>query len=116
MKKALVGSLATLTVVAGLASAQGVKADEIVSGQTYKITAKHSGKALDVASKATYAGANVQQWSYNGGTNQQWKVVDTGDGYYKLVSVNSGKVLDVASAATYNGANVQQWDDTNGTC
>ena len=49
MKKALVGSLATLTVVAGLASAQGVKADEIVSGQTYKITAKHSGKALDVA-------------------------------------------------------------------
>lgn len=114
MKKALVGSLATLTVVAGLASAQGVKADEIVSGQTYKITAKHSGKALDVASKATYAGANVQQWSYNGGTNQQWKVVDTGDGYYKLVSVNSGKVLDVASAATYNGANVQQWDDNGG--
>lgn len=114
MKKALVGSLATLTVVAGLASAQGVKADEIVSGQTYKITAKHSGKALDVASKATYAGANVQQWSYNGGTNQQWKVVDTRDGYYKLVSVNSGKVLDVASAATYNGANVQQWDDNGG--
>jgi len=116
MKKALAGSLAALTVVAGLASAQGVKADDIVSGQTYKITAKHSGKALDVAAKATNAGANVQQWSYNGGTNQQWKVVDTGDGYYKLVSVNSGKVLDVASAATYNGANVQQWDDTNGTC
>lgn len=114
MKKALVGSLATLTVVAGLASAQGVKADEIVSGQTYKITAKHSGKALDVASKATYAGANVQQWSYNGGTNQQWKVVDTGDGYYKLVSVNSGKALDVAANSSDDGANVQQWDDNGG--
>lgn len=82
MKKALVGSLATLTVVAGLASAQGVKADEIVSGQTYKITAKHSGKALDVASKATYAGANVQQWDDNGGWNQKWeftKVSDSGN-------------------------------------
>ncbi|MCQ9216607.1 RICIN domain-containing protein [Streptococcus gallolyticus] len=116
MKKALVGSLATLTVVAGLASAQGVKADAIISGNTYKITAKHSGKVLDVAYGDTNAGANVQQWYDTDGTNQKWKVVDTGDGYYKLVSVNSGKVLDVASAATYDGANVQQWDDTNGTC
>lgn len=108
MKKALVGSLATLTVVAGLASAQGVKADAIISGNTYKITAKHSGKVLDVAYGDTNAGANVQQWYDTDGTNQKWKVVDTGDGYYKLVSVNSGKVLDVASAATYDGANVQQ--------
>ncbi len=82
MKKALVGSLATLTVVAGLASAQGVKADEIVSGQTYKITAKHSGKALDVAANSSDDGANVQQWDDNGGWNQKWeftKVSDSGN-------------------------------------
>lgn len=116
MNKKLVGSLTALALLTGAVSAHEVKADDIVSGATYKITAKHSGKALDVAGRATNAGANVQQWSYNGGNNQKWKVVDTGDGYYKLVSVNSGKVLDVSSAATYDGANIQQWDDTNGTC
>lgn len=116
MKKTLIGSLTALTVLSGIVAAHEVKADAIISGNTYKITAKHSGKVLDVARGATNAGANVQQWDDTDGTNQKWTVLDTGDGYYKLVSVNSGKVLDVASAATYDGANVQQWDDTNGTC
>ena len=116
MKKTLIGSLTALTVLSGIVAAHEVKADAIISGNTYKITAKHSGKVLDVARGATNAGANVQQWNDTDGTNQKWTVLDTGDGYYKLVSVNSGKVLDVASAATYDGANVQQWDDTNGTC
>lgn len=116
MNKKLVGSLTALALLTGAVSAHEVKADAIVSGNTYKITARHSGKVLDVARRAKNAGANVQQWDDTNGTNQKWTVVDTGDGYYKLVSVNSGKVLDVASAATYDGANVQQWDDTNGTC
>lgn len=116
MNKKLVGSLTALALLTGAVSAHEVKADDIVSGATYKITARHSGKVLDVARGAKNAGANVQQWDDTNGTNQKWTVVDTGDGYYKLVSVNSGKVLDVASAATYDGANVQQWDDTNGTC
>ena len=46
MKKTLVGFLAPLTVVAGLASAQGGKADEIMSGNTSKV------KALDVAANS----------------------------------------------------------------
>lgn len=79
MNKKLVGSLTALALLTGAVSAHEVKADDIVSGATYKITAKHSGKALDVAGRATNAGANVQQWSYNGGNNQKWKVVDTGD-------------------------------------
>lgn len=116
MNKKLVGSLTALALLTGAVSAHEVKADDIVSGATYKITARHSGKVLDVARGAQNAGANVQQWDDTNGTNQKWTVVDTGDGYYKLVSVNSGKVLDVSSAATYDGANIQQWDDTNGTC
>ena len=116
MKKTIIGSLTALTVLSGIVAAYEVKADAIISGNTYKITAKHSGKVLDVARGAKTASANVQQWNDTNGTKQKWTVVDTGDGYYKLVSENSGKVLDVASAATYDGANVQQWDDTNGTC
>jgi glucosylceramidase len=37
--------------------------------------AVHSGKVLDVANSSPADGANVQQWTYNGGYNQQWQLV-----------------------------------------
>jgi hypothetical protein len=80
----------------------------------YKIVNKNSGKALDVYQKSTADGANVDQWTDNGGTNQQWKLVDAGSGYYKVQNVNSGKVLDVENMSTANGANVQQYGAWSG--
>ncbi len=93
-----------------------LKAGGIVSGSTYEIAARHSGKALDVTGgpTATQDGANVQQWTYGGGSNQQWKVTDVGGGYYKLTAKHSGKCLDVNASGTTDGTNVQQWTD-NGT-
>ncbi|RUT36523.1 glycoside hydrolase family 5 [Paenibacillus zeisoli] len=83
----------------------------IVSGGIYKLTAQHSGKNLEVAGGSSADGANVQQWTDNGKTQQQWKAIDVGGGYYKLISGSSGKALDVEGAFTYDGANVQQWTD-----
>jgi len=77
---------------------------------TYSIQNVNSGKALDVAGQSTDDGANVQQYSYWGGENQQWNVTDTGSGY-RLENVNSGKVLDVSGQSTDDGANVQQYTD-----
>src|SRR5437764_10831 len=51
---------------------QLVRSDALVSGTTYKLVAKHSGKCLDVANGSATAGANVQQWSDNGSPAQQW--------------------------------------------
>ncbi|WP_459194084.1 glycoside hydrolase family 11 protein [Halosimplex sp. J119] len=85
-----------------------------VATGTYRITNVNSGKVLDVASASTEDGANVQQYSYGGGANQQWNVEDTGGGVYRIENVNSGKVLDVASASTEDGANVQQYSDGGG--
>ncbi len=82
-----------------------------VSNGTYRITNVNSGKVLDVANSATEDGANVQQYSYGGGSNQQWNVEDTGSGVYRIANVNSGKVLDVANSSTEDGANVQQYTD-----
>jgi chitodextrinase len=76
---------------------------------TYKITARHSGKALDVSSSSTVDGGNVQQWTDNGTWAQQWIITPTTDGYYKIVCKVSGKALDVANGSTADGANVQQW-------
>ncbi|MBU2886728.1 carbohydrate-binding protein [Gilvimarinus agarilyticus] len=72
---------------------------------TYVITNDASGKVLDVSGVSTQNGANVHQWDYSGGLNQQWLVEALGDGSYELVSLNSGSCLD----ADVVSDNVHQW-------
>ncbi|UYZ62146.1 RICIN domain-containing protein [Hymenobacter weizhouensis] len=79
---------------------------------TYKLTARHSGKVLDVSEVSTAAGAQVHQWEYVGGANQQWIISAQGNGTYKLMARHSGKVLDVNGGSKADGAKVQQWNDT----
>ncbi len=79
-----------------------------------KLVNRNSGKVLDVTAASTASGANVEQWTDNGGTNQQWTLAQTGASY-TIVNHNSGKVLDVAGASTANGANVDQATSSGGT-
>jgi hypothetical protein len=88
----------------------------IVSGQTYVIKAKHSGKCLDVGGVSTDDGANIQQWTYIGGNNQKWTVTDEGSGQYKIIAVHSGKCLDVYDQSIDDGTNIQQWPYWGGSC
>ncbi len=76
-----------------------------------KIVNRNSGKVLDVTGASTADGATIEQWTDNGGQNQQWSLVSVGSGYYKIVSRGSGKVLDVPGASTVNGATIEQWTD-----
>jgi Ricin-type beta-trefoil lectin domain-like len=80
----------------------------------YKIVNRNSGKVLDVTANSTADGAAIEQWSDNGGTNQQWSLVAVGSSY-KIVNRNSGKVLDVTANSTTNGAVIEQWSDNGGT-
>jgi endoglucanase len=75
----------------------------------YRIINRNSNKALDVNGGSTANGAQVIQWPWNGGNNQQWQVIDNGGGYYRIINRNSGKALDVNGGSTANGANVIQW-------
>ena len=68
----------------------------------------NSGLALDVFDLSTEEGGNVVQWSYNGGANQHWTIVENDDGTYRLRNRNSGMVLAVENAATSNAASVVQ--------
>ncbi|WP_440067055.1 RICIN domain-containing protein [Streptosporangium sp. OZ121] len=84
----------------------------VISGSvapSYRITARHSGKVMDVVSASTANNAEVKQYPWNGGGNQRWQFQDTGDGYLRLVGQHSGKCLDVAGASTADGANVIQY-------
>lgn len=87
-----------------------VPGNGIVSGGTYKLVNRASGKALDVNNSSTADGADVIQWGYSGGNNQKWVLTDTGNGY-KIINANSGKALDVYKSSLDDGADVIQWTD-----
>lgn len=90
---------------------QASTSTSIVSGGIYTLTAKCSGKVLDVADVSTVDGGKMQQWTNYTATNQRFRVDDMGNGYYKLTAVHSGKVLDVPSSSTATGVQLQQWTD-----
>ncbi|MCU4677395.1 RICIN domain-containing protein [Catenovulum sp. 2E275] len=87
---------------------------EVSIDGSYRIVNRNSAKDLDVDGGATNDGANVLQWTWNSGSNQQWELIATGDGYYKVKNVNSGKLLDVNGGSTSDGANILQWPDNGG--
>ncbi|NJP82632.1 RICIN domain-containing protein [Streptomyces sp. AA8] len=78
----------------------------------YYITAQHSGKCLDVDTRAANGdyGGNVHQYHCWGGANQQWRLDYIGDGYYYVVSRYNSKCLDVDTrSGNVNGANIHNW-------
>jgi hypothetical protein len=85
-----------------------------VSNGTYKIFARHSGKALDVLNNGTANGSNVQQYTNNTCVCQNWTLAYQNNGSYSVTGVGSGKMLEVTSNSTADGANVQIWTSNNG--
>jgi len=82
---------------------------QTIANGTYRIIARHSGKALDVYGNRTANGTNVIQWRYTGANNQRWNVTHLGNGQYSIISASANKALDVSGAGTGDGTNVQIW-------
>jgi ricin-type beta-trefoil lectin protein len=72
---------------------------------------RHSDKALDVTERSNQDGANIQQWSYADQPNQNWDVIDLGNGESAILSRQSGRALTVQGGRDNNGANIiqQSW-------
>jgi beta-glucanase (GH16 family) len=103
---------ATATVRARATATATPSGGQTIANGTYRIMARHSGRALDAA--GTGDGANVQQWAYGGGSNQRWTVTHLGSGQYQIQNVAAGKALDVAGVGTANGTNVHIWTYVGG--
>ena len=73
---------------------------------------------LDVEGRKNTNGANMDIYTYNGGTNQQFKFVKNSDGSYKILTRVSGdsKGVEIVNAYTTSGANVQQWETNGHAC
>ncbi|MFI6931051.1 RICIN domain-containing protein [Streptomyces sp. NPDC050287] len=84
-------------------------------GPYYTLTARHSGKCLDISDNSAADSAVALQYTCTGGLNQQWRLRDAGNGYVQILAQHSGKCLDVANASTADGAYVNQYHCTTGT-
>jgi endoglucanase len=87
----------------------------VVGNGTYKIVARHSGKALDASNNGTGNGTQIIQWTYGGGNNQRWTIANRGGGEYSIIGVQSGRCVEVSGWGTGNGTKVQLWDYLAGT-
>jgi len=85
----------------------------VVFNATYQLVSRNSGKDAEVVGASTADGALVDQWTYDSGVNQLWRVEGLGGGVYKFSNLNSDKVMEVAGASLSNGANVDQFTYAN---
>ncbi|SFD99656.1 Lysophospholipase L1 [Chitinophaga sp. CF118] len=86
----------------------------LIADGTYKITNRNSGLVLDAAGQGTVNGTAIQQWSYNGGSNQQWTVKSIGNNQYQIIGLQSGRSLDVTGQSVADGAPIQLYDYQGG--
>lgn len=74
----------------------------------YSIRLRHSGKVWDLPGGNSKTGTSIQQYSYIGNYNQQFKFVPQKDGSYRIISRKSGHSLEVAGGSTTNYKALQQ--------
>lgn len=81
------------------------------------LIARHSAKCADVTSQSLWAGAQIKQYTCNGGNNQKYWFKSLGSGYYQLnVRGSSLCVQENANTVTQENCNSsatsQQWSLT----
>ena len=93
-------------------------ATPILSGHTYILRARNSGKCAEIANAVTGNGGNVDQFQiWNpAATCQRWTAYGLGGGFWKFINANSGRALEVTAMSTTPGGNIQQWDWNGATC
>lgn len=76
----------------------------------YALISRSSGLAIDIQKQSVLNAANVIQWKYWQGENQQFDITATGDGTYSVLAAHSGKSLDVYQFSLLAGGEIRQWD------
>ncbi|MFF6984443.1 RICIN domain-containing protein [Streptomyces sp. NPDC008343] len=80
-------------------------------GGTYLLADAATGYVVDSPGFSGASGTPLVTWQPNFGSNQQWKIVDSGSdgGYHQLRLVSNGLCMDVEGASTARGAPVLQY-------
>lgn len=74
-----------------------------------------NGNSLDVPAGSMDRDTRLQTWPYNGGPNQSFEFIDTGNGRYKIRVVHSKMYLDLQYGFPGDGGNIVQYTQTDGS-
>ena len=100
----------TLNVSAGTWAATDTSFE---TGEPMQIINDATGYCLDVKGASTTEGADLDVWTCNGGTNQEWTTSTEGSGYY-VTSLSDGQVADDSGNSKSSGGQIIQWDANGG--
>jgi hypothetical protein len=81
----------------------------VQTGVALQVINQNSGLCLDNTGAGSTEGTQQDQWTCNGGTNQNWTLTLQSGVDYQMMVQNSGQVLDVAGQSKTAGAKVDQW-------
>lgn len=78
----------------------------LIEDGAYQITAQHSMMSLDVQGGGPFTnnGVPIQQYPFNFGWNQEWRLIPAGEDYYYIVARHSGKLLTIIDGVA------KQWE------
>lgn len=80
---------------------------ELLSGIPYSITSKFNGKSLDLKDGETKDGTQIQQWTFTGGSHQEWRLTAVDDTYCKILSMkDESKCIGIDGSDAADGLNV----------
>jgi Ricin-type beta-trefoil lectin domain-like len=81
------------------------------AGFSSTVVNQGSGRCMDENDWTTVAAAQFQQWTCNGGTNQEYTFVpvSAGSSTYYIQPMTPDYCLDVSGASTASGAAIDQW-------
>jgi hypothetical protein len=85
------------------------------TGVPLQIVNKKSGLCLDVTGQNLEPGVQLEQWTCNGGANQNWILTSQSNGAYTAVAQQSGLALDVLDSSKSSGAEIIQNTLTSGS-
>ena len=77
-------------------------------GGYYSISVLATRKGIQVSNYSTADDASLEQWTYWGGSHQQWTAQRNAEGYFTFSNRNSGKAITVRNASTAEGAQISQ--------
>lgn len=81
-------------------------------GYYYVASAADENFVLDVAGKKADNGTNIDLYQNNGGDNQKFMFLETGDGNYQICTKVSEckSAVEVAESSTSSFGNIQEWE------
>jgi hypothetical protein len=75
---------------------------------------RQSGLCLDVANSNTGDGAAIDQWTCNGGANQQWMAIPVNGNYYLMPILDLAQLTEIGAATPSLGIGNGSTCETNG--